>query len=507
MVALDLPGHGLSDKRGHADTYTAQSHATAVMEALLALKWSSVLLCSHSMGAGVSSMVAGALGSGAGPASSAVTGLIALEGLGMNTKQDNSSASALFTAVAARRKLLHKSGGKSYPSLAAAAAARMSTVAKYPGYQSLSRFAAEQLVSRGTVAHADGSVSFRHDVRLMEPSALYMTDSQMRAYLHAVTAPTLVVTASRGWPWPSQMMLGRLSSLSDLTHHHILGGHHCHLDDATGPTVAAIVQDFLTVRAADIDRRIEASKAARAQVQAHANPVYTQAHAPSSGSGAGHDEDAAAAAKDLATNDNDAAASGGRHSHKQPAVKYTTWSDRHIFIATTRPGVPPVHTLASGSAAPTAAASAAAAGKTETRQHLYPYHLHIEKSVSASELQARQAAFPDPPPVGGGAPAPPLMLDGAPQEHVWVHTPDSLSGVPTRSINAALHKTADAHLSVGAWVPRVYVATVPTLEGVTAAAAAAAAGGAGGAAAGAAGASRDAQAAAAQALAARGDAY
>jgi pimeloyl-ACP methyl ester carboxylesterase len=65
VVAIDLPGHGLSSHRGLADGYGAGSYALAVMEVVEALAhmphaagggsaWRCVTLLAHSMGAGIS---------------------------------------------------------------------------------------------------------------------------------------------------------------------------------------------------------------------------------------------------------------------------------------------------------------------------------------------------------------------------------------------------------------------------------------------------------------------
>lgn len=95
FLALDLPGHGRSGQRHIGDTYSASSYAATVMEAANALKWKHFALCSHSMGAGISSMVAGAW-------PHRVTGLVLLEGIGMNSKEVRGGPLAGVSTAAVR---------------------------------------------------------------------------------------------------------------------------------------------------------------------------------------------------------------------------------------------------------------------------------------------------------------------------------------------------------------------------------------------------------------------
>ncbi len=137
----------------------------------------------------------------------------------------------------------------------AAAAARMATVSRYPGAQSIAPNAALALVTRGTqpvmsspttsantaasmspaLAEAGAGVSvaaapavagyrFTHDPRLTEPSLAYLSEAAMCAYLRRITCPTLWVTGTTGWPWPEWMLASRPGCFADLEHHHLHAG-------------------------------------------------------------------------------------------------------------------------------------------------------------------------------------------------------------------------------------------------------------------------------------------
>jgi hypothetical protein len=207
----------------------------------------------------------------------------------------------------------------------------------------------------------------------MEPSATYLSDLQMRTYLAAAKCPSLCVTGNTGWPWPAGMMLGRISSVPDLELHHIVGGHHCHLDASTGPTVAAIIQDFLRRRGGDIRGRIDASKvhaADRKQREAEAKSRQASSPhlhrqrvdtaralsstllqgasrkeaGPATPAAAGTqrdeaDQEAVAAAGNLAAVNatTDTAASSSAAPSAAAAAQEPIWTDRHIFTARCEP--------------------------------------------------------------------------------------------------------------------------------------------------------------------------
>lgn len=70
----------------------------------------------------------------------------------------------------------------------------------------------------------------------------------MTAYLQALQAETLLVSAENGWPMPAAEAERRRALLTDrglLTDVHLPGSHHLHLDPETAPSVAETVEKFL----------------------------------------------------------------------------------------------------------------------------------------------------------------------------------------------------------------------------------------------------------------------
>ena len=256
FVSIDFAGHGHSYHRSGDAPYLMIQHASDVLAALGSLGWIpslapappqgsaspstqehqspdagpvSVSLCGHSMGAGVGSMVLGA-------APDVFDGAVLIEALGLPAREEAGGGAYLRAGVAARKALADKEP-KPYLNLSHAVAARCATAASWPGDQFLSYSAAAPLVTRGTEA-APGSgstkrapsntppdvaaqltdetapVRFRHSLRVLESSLMYLSEEQVRAFLAAVNCPTCLLLAEKGWPYEASTASERQAVLS-----------------------------------------------------------------------------------------------------------------------------------------------------------------------------------------------------------------------------------------------------------------------------------------------------
>ena len=383
----------------------------------------------------------------------------------------------------------------------------MNTVGGYPGAQSLSIEAAELLAARGTlpaewvppppahgvhVAETDAQshhrhprigCAFSHDVRLLEASPIYLTEGQTTSIMEGLACPVLCVTASAGWPWPDGVMLGRLSSIPQLEHHHVEGGHHLHLDPDTAPAVARIVEGYLERGAPGVARR---------QLQQQ----QITAALPTSGSGGRTVTTRSTAAADITASSSssdeggDAAASlrGVRRAGTAASLSAATADDfaavplppnpetlmgqSHVFIArsvpwtvgreaaaeaavavpTALPAHPPprparrVH-MHRGALEIVALGGAATPADTALRFHTYPDSL---LGSTARLLRARG--------IVGSAPLRPPPLAGSGGDAAGAS-----SGNSSRESSNEITAAAPA-LVLGAWAPRVFLERVTTLE-------------------------------------------
>jgi pimeloyl-ACP methyl ester carboxylesterase len=265
VVALDLPGHGLSGHRPKEAPSVVLSEAVYyVADVLRQLEWApsaemvtetetetnppEVILIGHSVGAAISLAYAAAF-------PDHIHRLVLLEGVGPMTKPDQDVAKHLRRHVEARLKgnasmygENAKGGPRQHASLDAAIEVRMKTALLAPGKQYLSQQAAEEMVTRATRTVDNGAdvVQFVHDYRLTWPSLMYMTRTQVDSLEMAVAqCPTCLLLAQDGWPFEPER-LAKVKERLNLKQFAILpGSHHFHADPDSADAVTEHIVQFI----------------------------------------------------------------------------------------------------------------------------------------------------------------------------------------------------------------------------------------------------------------------
>lgn len=210
IVALDLPGHGLSGHHPPGYPYHFVDCVAEVFSAADSLGWEQFSLLGHSMGAGVATLAAGTF-----PAR--IKSLVLVEGLGPYTKPDEESATQLAKALLHRR-----SQGRRYYSSRSEAIERLTS-------RGLLSESAECLATRALEQSEQGWF-FTYAAGLRTPSRARLSETQVRAFLRAITCSTLLITASDGLK-ALPAMVGRESEVADIRCSNLeSGGHHLHLD-------------------------------------------------------------------------------------------------------------------------------------------------------------------------------------------------------------------------------------------------------------------------------------
>jgi pimeloyl-ACP methyl ester carboxylesterase len=228
LVALDLAGHGRSQHRHPSVSPHFIDWAPEIVAVADFLGWERFSLIGHSMGAGISTLVAGAF-------PDRVKRLVLLEGAGPLSAEASRAPKQLASAVDDERRAA-SSSPRVFPDLDAAIAARMRD-------SDLDREAARVLVERGTEKAEDG-VRFTHDPRLRTRSRTRLTENQVRAFLARISCPVLAVRALQGWPFPEEVVAARIATIQNVETAAIEGGHHVHL---THPErVAPLISDFFS---------------------------------------------------------------------------------------------------------------------------------------------------------------------------------------------------------------------------------------------------------------------
>lgn len=158
----------------------------------------------HSMGAAISILYAGCY-------PEIITGkLVLIENFGQLSKSANEACNSLRKGIDAELKLLENFkdseftiSPKIYNNINEAIEARLLSVSKLPGNQTMSRNSAESLVKRGTIPinlnnnlnnNSDVPVKFCHDVSLYSPSLYYSTEEQVRSFINCIQCKTLFIT-------------------------------------------------------------------------------------------------------------------------------------------------------------------------------------------------------------------------------------------------------------------------------------------------------------------------
>ncbi|MFC0676332.1 alpha/beta fold hydrolase [Lysobacter korlensis] len=230
LVALDLPGHGASAHLPVVAEYTLLAAARAALAVADALGWSRFTLLGHSMGAATATLLAAA-------APARIERLALIEALGGLTEDEDRTAQRLREAfnvqaepAGARRRL--------FPDIATAVRARLQV-------GGLGEAAARLIVERGIAPAAGGSgLSWRSDPRLTRPTAVRMTEAQMRDVIAAIECPVRLVHARPAFRFfPEAAREARVACLRNAQVVGIDGNHHLHMDEPAA--VAAALGDFL----------------------------------------------------------------------------------------------------------------------------------------------------------------------------------------------------------------------------------------------------------------------
>ena len=228
LVALDLPGHGLSDWRGSGAAYHFVDWTLDVVAAADALGWERFTVLGHSMGAAVALVTAGAF-----PDRVVRAGLV--EGFAplCTTAGD---------APALLRRAARDAARATRPP--AVYATRAEAVARLRGANPwLSEVGAGVLIERGTVPAAEGGWAFARDPRLVHTSPLRLTQEHAEAFFQAVVCPVRLVVADNGWPVDRATAAHMIGQLANVTVDHVPGGHHVHLEQPE--RVAPLLGPFL----------------------------------------------------------------------------------------------------------------------------------------------------------------------------------------------------------------------------------------------------------------------
>ncbi|WP_312141982.1 alpha/beta fold hydrolase [Stutzerimonas nitrititolerans] len=228
ILALDLPGHGLSDHRPEGAGYNIWDYAYDILQTAEQFGWQRFSLLGHSLGGIVSVLLAGAMPERI-ERLALIDGVIPYTGEAESAPRKLGEALRALLAVERKRKPV-------YARFDQAVAARMK------GVGAVSREAAERLAQRGLMP-VPGGYTWRTDPRLMLPSPLRLTLAHAQAFAQRVECPTSLIIARQGLMTDAKV-IEFIDSLP-FESHRLHGGHHLHLDDDEGAAaIAAVFNPF-----------------------------------------------------------------------------------------------------------------------------------------------------------------------------------------------------------------------------------------------------------------------
>ena len=216
LVALDMPGHGRSFHYPDDAEYSMFSTILDLLAAADALGWPRFAVLGHSMGGAIASMLAAA-------APERIERLFLIEALGPLAAPEDTTASRLRDSVTQRRALDGKRK-RVFSDPQVAVQARMQT-----SITALDEGSSRLLVERGIRA-VEGGYEWSSDARLTLPTAVRMTETQIRDCLRAIACPTTLLVADPPPPYFTPALRdARVACVRDIRCVSMPGSHHLHM--------------------------------------------------------------------------------------------------------------------------------------------------------------------------------------------------------------------------------------------------------------------------------------
>jgi pimeloyl-ACP methyl ester carboxylesterase len=216
LVALDMPGHGLSFHYPEDAEYSLFSTILDVLAAADALGWQQFALLGHSMGGAIASVLAAA-------APERIERLFLIEALGPLAGSEDTTASRLRDAVTQRRALDGKRK-RVFTDPELAVQARM-----YTSITALDEASARLMIERGIRA-VEGGFEWSSDARLTLPTAVRMSEVQIQDCLRAIACPVTMLVAEPTPPYfPPGLREARVVCVPQIRSVSLPGSHHLHM--------------------------------------------------------------------------------------------------------------------------------------------------------------------------------------------------------------------------------------------------------------------------------------
>lgn len=228
LVAIDLPGHGLSDHLPNGTFIHYVDSIPYLSEIMNELGWQKCSLLGHSLGAGISSIMAGVL-------PNRISALCLIDGLGPLTVSEQQLPDIMSKSIEDYGALLHKKL-TCYLNKDQAIDARLAV-------SKMKRSSVELLINRGLQQFEQGYI-WRTDPRLLCKPLFMFSEAQAIQFLKRISMKTCLLRPLPGWPFDEKLFNARIGYIADVEVHRINGNHHIHMDNPE--LVGPIIEEFFT---------------------------------------------------------------------------------------------------------------------------------------------------------------------------------------------------------------------------------------------------------------------
>jgi len=227
VIAIDWPGHGLSDHRGSDAHYHFLDWVYDLISLFRSQQWQAIDIIGHSMGGMVASAFASAF-------PEHVKSLTLIDSIGFLTAEAETTTEQLRKGLLSR--LTRNVNAKKYhTSLDSAVAARVLV-------SDLNQENASLIVKRG-IEQTEAGLIWRSDVRLRSTSPYRFTIAQAQQLVSDINTPVQLLYGSKGMEMVTVGLKCFGSLFSSLEVHKLLGGHHVHMEQAK--ETAKLVNTFI----------------------------------------------------------------------------------------------------------------------------------------------------------------------------------------------------------------------------------------------------------------------
>ncbi len=227
MLAIDLPGHGLSDNKPAHASYQIWDDLLIILAVADAMGWEQFGLLGHSRGAIMSVLLTAAC-------PERVSALICLDGLIPEPVKVEDTAQQLGSYLQDCRRL-HERKPRVFKSLDEIVKARVKVMP-------MGEQAARKISERAAIKTQGGYI-WNSDPRLKAASAFKLTQDHLQAILASLDVPVMLVVAESGFGRYPQIK-AMTALIKDCHFRQLPGSHHFHME-AAAPEIGTLIQDFV----------------------------------------------------------------------------------------------------------------------------------------------------------------------------------------------------------------------------------------------------------------------